>query len=183
MGGLTLMGNTGIDRITGMAVNPIDGQLWVTPTTDAVYKIDKSNGDATLVGSPGFAQTTSLSFDSQGKLFGLSGFAGSKVTEMILINTETGIAKLVGSTGYKYVIGLVSRGELPVGVGDEVAAIIPSYYKLHQNFPNPFNPATTIEFDVPLPTDLTLSLYDAQGQLVAFDDIEFQKGIAVPFAV
>ncbi|MGH2575708.1 MAG: T9SS type A sorting domain-containing protein, partial [Ignavibacteria bacterium] len=27
---------------------------------------------------------------------------------------------------------------------------IPSYYKLHQNFPNPFNPATKIKFDIPL---------------------------------
>jgi hypothetical protein len=37
---------------------------------------------------------------------------------------------------------------------------------LGQNFPNPFNPSTTILFDLPHPARVRLSLYDPQGRLV-----------------
>lgn len=43
---------------------------------------------------------------------------------------------------------------------------IPSSVRLHQNFPNPFNPVTTITFDLPRADDVTLSLYDPHGRLV-----------------
>ncbi|MBR9975099.1 MAG: T9SS type A sorting domain-containing protein [Bacteroidetes bacterium] len=42
----------------------------------------------------------------------------------------------------------------------------PGSYRLHQNFPNPFNPTTTIMFDLPERSDVTLSLYDTHGRLV-----------------
>jgi hypothetical protein len=44
--------------------------------------------------------------------------------------------------------------------------VIPDRYQLYQNFPNPFNPTTTISFDVPHPANLMLTLYDAAGRLV-----------------
>jgi len=44
--------------------------------------------------------------------------------------------------------------------------LIPDRFQLYQNFPNPFNPTTTISFDVPRPTNLMLTLYDASGRLV-----------------
>lgn len=37
---------------------------------------------------------------------------------------------------------------------------------LHQNFPNPFNPETTISFDIPSPGPANLSIYNVKGQLV-----------------
>jgi hypothetical protein len=45
---------------------------------------------------------------------------------------------------------------------------IPEAYKLHANYPNPFNPTTTIEFDVPVGTYnyTSLRIYDASGKLV-----------------
>lgn len=47
-----------------------------------------------------------------------------------------------------------------------LSGVRPDRYALHQNYPNPFNPVTTITFDIPERSDLTLSLYDANGRLV-----------------
>jgi hypothetical protein len=43
---------------------------------------------------------------------------------------------------------------------------IPNKYDLSQNFPNPFNPATTISFSIPERTNVTLKIYDMLGREV-----------------
>jgi hypothetical protein len=45
--------------------------------------------------------------------------------------------------------------------------IAPDEYSLFQNFPNPFNPATTIKFALPVESFVTLIVYDAAGKEVA----------------
>jgi hypothetical protein len=45
-------------------------------------------------------------------------------------------------------------------------AEIPATYALHQNHPNPFNPTTTIQFDLPEASEVTLKIYNSVGQLV-----------------
>jgi hypothetical protein len=42
----------------------------------------------------------------------------------------------------------------------------PQAYELSQNFPNPFNPTTTIQFGLPEACDVTLYIYNVVGQLV-----------------
>jgi len=44
---------------------------------------------------------------------------------------------------------------------------LPKEFALHQNFPNPFNPITTIAFDLPEETEVTISIYDLTGREVA----------------
>lgn len=44
---------------------------------------------------------------------------------------------------------------------------IPQSYSLKQNFPNPFNPVTTIKFDLPNDGFISLVVYNALGQRVA----------------
>jgi hypothetical protein len=43
---------------------------------------------------------------------------------------------------------------------------IPTSFKLYQNFPNPFNPTTTIKFDIPVKSSVTLKIYDLLGREV-----------------
>lgn len=43
----------------------------------------------------------------------------------------------------------------------------PLSYSLSQNFPNPFNPATTISFEIPSAGQVKLSVYDVEGKEVA----------------
>ncbi len=44
---------------------------------------------------------------------------------------------------------------------------VPSEFTLSQNFPNPFNPATIISFDIPRNGTVTLKVYDVLGKEVA----------------
>jgi len=42
----------------------------------------------------------------------------------------------------------------------------PEFYSLEQNFPNPFNPVTTLRFSLPAPQSVNLALYDRLGRQV-----------------
>jgi len=44
---------------------------------------------------------------------------------------------------------------------------VPTHYSLAQNFPNPFNPSTTIKYTVPQNGPVTIKLYDITGREVA----------------
>ena len=44
---------------------------------------------------------------------------------------------------------------------------LPKTFAVRQNFPNPFNARTEISFDLPMASDIALSIYDISGRLVA----------------
>lgn len=44
--------------------------------------------------------------------------------------------------------------------------LVPERFALSQNFPNPFNPETTIRFDLPVESQVRLELFDVLGQRV-----------------
>ncbi|SVA63035.1 uncharacterized protein METZ01_LOCUS115889 [marine metagenome] len=43
---------------------------------------------------------------------------------------------------------------------------VPLEFALHENYPNPFNPTTTLRFDLPEVSDITLIIYNMLGQKV-----------------
>jgi hypothetical protein len=54
----------------------------------------------------------------------------------------------------------------PVGIQPN-SANVPDKFSLHQNFPNPFNPVTTIKFDIRSSGNVSLKVYDILGREVA----------------
>ncbi|UCF65783.1 MAG: T9SS type A sorting domain-containing protein [bacterium] len=53
----------------------------------------------------------------------------------------------------------------------------PDGYSLEQNFPNPFNPVTTIEFTLPATAQVSISVYDISGQeILRLIDDRFSAG-------
>ncbi len=59
---------------------------------------------------------------------------------------------------------------------DLVDKYIPENFQLFNNFPNPFNPQTRIQFDVPVVTDVTLDVYNMLGQRIQ-NLVNEEKGI------
>lgn len=53
-----------------------------------------------------------------------------------------------------------------VAVEEDDHTTFPVKFALHQNFPNPFNPSTTIRFDLPRDTRITIEIYNVLGQRV-----------------
>jgi hypothetical protein len=58
-------------------------------------------------------------------------------------------------------------------VSDKVA--VPGSYDLRQNFPNPFNPTTSIQYDLPVAGIVSLRVFNVLGQEVATLVQEFQE--------
>ncbi|MBI5058269.1 T9SS type A sorting domain-containing protein [candidate division KSB1 bacterium] len=53
-----------------------------------------------------------------------------------------------------------------LGADEPGAGLVPTEYFMDQNFPNPFNPSTTIRFGVPRVSDVKIEIYDLTGRLV-----------------
>lgn len=63
--------------------------------------------------------------------------------------------------------GVFERSLASGATGVPVNLQIPSHPLLVENYPNPFNPVTTIRFSVAAPTHVTITVYDVAGRLVA----------------
>jgi len=55
--------------------------------------------------------------------------------------------------------------DIVVGI-ETNTSVIPDDYSLSQNYPNPFNPTTTINFSLPVKSNVSLIIYDALGRKV-----------------
>jgi hypothetical protein len=60
----------------------------------------------------------------------------------------------------KFIV-LVGTGEAVAG---ELSQVLPREFSLGANFPNPFNPATTLPVSVPVAADVTLKVYSILGE-------------------
>jgi hypothetical protein len=152
-----------------LAVDPVDGTLWASTwrRTDLILTIDKSTGEGTPVGSTGLGYNISgLFFDAEGNLFGCIGRGGG-MSEMISIDKTTGVGTVIGPTGFGFMNGAATRLDRSVGVEHEISSsTLPKQFCLEQNFPNPFNPSTTIRYDLPKPVRVKLEIYNIVGRKV-----------------
>jgi len=55
----------------------------------------------------------------------------------------------------------------PITSSTEEDNPIPLVHKLYQNYPNPFNPSTIVRFDLPVTSDVNITVYDITGREIA----------------
>ena len=86
------------------------------------------------------------------------------VTETVAAQRE--FMRIVSSNGFNTAV-------------EDTRVVLPQDYKLFDNYPNPFNPTTTIGFDLPLDKRISVKVYDISGRLVKtlVNDELFPKGI------
>lgn len=90
-----------------------------------------------------------------------TGFAGTG--ELLRVTGARPLGRLA--------VGLEARGvdnrSLECSLTEEIQpAALPAVFALRGNYPNPFNPATTIAFDLPSPQPVRLVVYGLDGRLV-----------------
>ncbi len=78
---------------------------------------------------------------------------------------------LIPSTRHRYSIEIAFQGsngaDNPIQKRSVVELLpIPTSFSLWQNYPNPFNASTSIEYALPMNTELNISIYDIRGRFV-----------------
>ena len=84
---------------------------------------------------------------------------------------ETLILNLSGGMDDLQLMGVRNNGDvflsqMVTGVEEEGGPEIPTEFALHGNYPNPFNPSTRIEFDLPESAEVSLQVVDMLGRQV-----------------
>jgi D-alanyl-D-alanine carboxypeptidase len=182
-GAAVLAASSGLS-ISGLAFDPTDGALWAAIRTsaslrDRIYNIDLVTGDTLGAGNTGFNQPLAdLAFDDDGNLFGLVGSPTSSLKyRLARIDKATGVGTEIGSVGLSGMVGIAfSRKPVETHVEVQASEGIQAFFQLDQNFPNPFNPTTTIAYRVggrgtehpaSQNASVKLAIYDLLGHEVA----------------
>jgi hypothetical protein len=88
----------------------------------------------------------------------------------VTVMDSLGIVDRVGSFGYhEFLAGAVINGRVYGTVTDVTlpAESLPDEITLVQNFPDPFNPSTTIRFVLPRSTSVSVEVFNALGQMIS----------------
>ncbi len=101
----------------------------------------------------------------------LSGTLPLSLTNLSMLDIfwfdETSLCEPVDDAFQAWLLGISDlRSTGCTNVATEEAAEIPAAFALETNYPNPFNPSTTIRYALPQPAAVRLSVYDVQGRLV-----------------
>lgn len=157
---------------SGLAFDPIGGGLWASVRTpiDSLFTLNTLTGAATFVGTTGFsALTTALAFDPRGTLYALID-NGSGEDYLATIDTRTGAGSLVTNNPlilHDLTAMAMATDTTVTAAPDPGGANLPYAFSLGQNYPDPFNPSTTISYCIPERGRVLLDVYDVLGREVA----------------
>ncbi|RKZ00245.1 MAG: hypothetical protein DRQ13_00810 [Ignavibacteriae bacterium] len=180
LNGTTSFEVAGQGSYSSITFHPVTNELWATsrsfvpPNIDAIFKVNLSTGDTTIIGHTGLGKTTNdIVFDENQNLYGVIG-AASEINDFISIDISNGVGTVVGSVGMKNILGLAFEETGVTAVEDDLNTTVPTEFSLEQNYPNPFNPSTKIKFTIPSVTLsevegslVTMKIYDVLGKEVA----------------
>ncbi len=102
-------------------------------------------------------------FLSQGSLTVEFGLGAATTVDSLEIRWPTGVRRLLLDVAADQRIAV---DQISTAVDEPVVPGVPMAFRTYPNYPNPFNPSTTLRFDLPKPGRTTLSIYALDGSLV-----------------
>jgi len=148
------------------AVLTLDGVLvGGTLSSDATVNLTSEEGSIRVVGASGTA------LDGSGVLIFLTGTSDGDGS------TDLNFSEIVLNDGEPAAEWIGGSLEIGVGLAEEEPAEVPGSFALHGNYPNPFNPSTTIRFDLPASAAVSVQIFDVLGrQVMALPSSMMQAG-------
>ncbi len=130
-----------------------DGSTLAPRGVDRMY--DWDTGDSLSFGDHGmafesYALTDSFNYNSTTYFLGSNQSVAT--AEKMFENQTNMLLRSVRTQGYISTVSTSDEGQ------------VPSAFRLRPNFPNPFNPSTTIAFDLPTAEWVTVQIVDLQGK-------------------
>ncbi|MBN1893131.1 VCBS repeat-containing protein [bacterium] len=104
---------------------------------------------------------------TSGKLWAHFGLGSAAVADSVIIQWPTGATDIAVNVPADEYYTFEQGGSPATGVpGRPSGSIVPDGYALFQNFPNPFNPSTTVRFRLPEKGRIRLVLINTLGKVV-----------------
>ena len=150
----------------GLYLSGDGGNSWQPQTSGLnathIYSVSVDNNDNVFVSSwnNGVYFARIISSDAPTVTWNNIGLTGVKVSS-ISYNNTTG--KLFAAT----TDGGLLRNDSPTSAKETASNEIPERFNLANNYPNPFNPSTVIEFSLPVTGEVELVIYNMLGEIVS----------------
>ncbi len=148
-------------------------EAMIDPYFQYLYYWDDASGNGKTLTDPRYDYDTgdSLSYGDHGMLFesdDLKGIFVYRSTSFLLPANQTAAA---GQQIFYNVHSPMTRSVVIQTYSTDIAAgernTKPYTYNLYSNYPNPFNPSTTISFEIAINENVVLEIYNIQGKHVA----------------